>query len=90
MTLDTSENTWPAPWQSFKPAHKPRKPKKGVKVSRVPTRRDDERLLTWLQMSEDGMTARQIGDAWGYTKSSVIGALNRIKNEYAATEETDQ
>jgi len=83
MTLDTSENTWPQPWESFKPAHKhkPPKKKKGVKISREPTRRDDERVLSWLQAREEGKSMRQIGEAWGVTKNSVIGALNRVKNE---------
>jgi hypothetical protein len=80
MTLDTSENTWPAPWHSFKPPHKIKK-KKGVKIDRTPTRNDDERLLCWLQMRDAGMTSRQIGEAWGVTKNSVIGALNRIAKE---------
>ena len=80
MTLDASENTWPQPWHSFKPPYQP-KPKKGVKVSRAPTRRDDERLLSWLQMRDAGMTTRQIGEAWGVTKNAVIGALNRIAQE---------
>jgi hypothetical protein len=49
--------------------------------SREPTRRDDERLLCWLQMRDAGMTTRQIGEAWGVTKNSVIGALNRVTKE---------
>jgi len=81
MTLDTSENTWPQPWQSFNPAHKPPKKKKGVKVSREPTRRDDDRVLSWMQAREEGHSMRQIGEAWGVTKNAVIGALNRVKNE---------
>jgi len=82
MTLDTSENTWPQPWQSFKPAHKHKpKAKKGVKISREPTRRDDERVLAWLRAREEGQSMRQIGESWGVTKNAVIGALNRVKNE---------
>jgi hypothetical protein len=83
MTLDASENVWPQPWRAFQPAHKPKPPKKkkGAKVSRTPTRRDDERLLCWLQMRDAGMTTRQIGEAWGVTKNAVIGAINRVTKE---------
>lgn len=82
MTLDTSENTWPQPWQSFNPAHKPKpKKKKGVKIDRTPTRRDDERVLSWLQDRDNGRPMRDIAEAWGVTKNVVIGALHRVKKE---------
>ena len=83
MTLDTSDSVWAQPWQSFNPVIKPKPPKKkkGAKVSREPTRRDDERVLSWLQAREEGKSMRQIGEAWGVTKNAVIGALNRVKQE---------
>jgi hypothetical protein len=77
MTLDESENTWPAPWHSFKPVIK----RRGVKLDRSPTRRDDERLLAWLAAREADVPAKVIADEWGVTTNTVIGAVYRIKKE---------
>jgi len=43
-----------------------------------PTRKDDERVLAWLQMRDDGQTPSQIAMAEGVTKNAVIGATNRV------------
>jgi len=78
MTLDTSENTWPKPWNSFNPVIK----RRGVKIDRSPTRRDDERLLAWLAAHEAGVPVKVTAAAWGVTTNTVIGAVYRIlKNE---------
>jgi transposase len=60
-------------------------PKRKAKtVDRTPTRRDDERLLAWLQMRADGKKMQEIATAYGVTKNVVIGALNRIAKEDVA------
>jgi len=43
-----------------------------------PTRNDDERILSWLALRDDGQTPSQIAMAEGVTKNAVIGATNRV------------
>jgi len=47
-----------------------------------PTRADDDRLIAWLEMRDDGKTTSQIAREYGVTKNTVIGATNRV---YAAS-----
>jgi transposase len=55
--------------------------KKRTGPSREPTRRDDDRLLEWLHLRAQGKSTRQIAEAYGTTKNTVIGALNRVDKE---------
>lgn len=77
MTLDTSDSVWAQPWQSFNPVIK----RRGVKIDRSPTRRDDERLLAWLAAREAGVPVPVIASEWGVTTNTVIGAVYRIRKE---------
>jgi hypothetical protein len=90
MNLDTSENLWPKPWEGFKPPHKKKLPKKGVKITPGPNRRDDERVLTWMKDREEGKSMSKIAEEWGVTKNSVIGALYRIAQEDIPDDDLNQ
>jgi len=43
------------------------------------TRKDDERLLDWMDLRKEGVSAKNIAEAYNVTRNSVIGALDRIK-----------
>jgi ribosomal protein S24E len=77
MSIDTSDSVWAQPWHSFNPVIK----RRGVKIDRGPTRRDDERLLAWLAAREEGVPVKVIADEWGVTTNTVVGAVYRIKKE---------
>lgn len=46
---------------------------------KVMTRADDVQLLTWLEMSDSGLNAAQIGQAYGVTSERVRTAMNRVR-----------
>ncbi|MBU3262086.1 hypothetical protein KPG71_18855 [Roseovarius sp. PS-C2] len=48
----------------------------------TPTRQDDIRLLNILHMKDvEGMTCAAIGECMGGSKSSIIGAVNRVNKD---------
>lgn len=51
-----------------------------------PRKRDDEDLMMMELRDYEGETCKEIGARFGMTKNAVIGRLNRIENEYAASE----
>lgn len=46
----------------------------------------DARHLNWLRMVEAGYSRAEIAKMYKHSKASVIGQLNRIRHEYAASE----
>ncbi|PZQ99188.1 MAG: hypothetical protein DI533_00325 [Cereibacter sphaeroides] len=43
----------------------------------------DRELLTALQMTGEGMSARQVAKALGRSRNAVLGVLMRLRDEYA-------
>ena len=48
----------------------------------------DRDMLDALSLSEEGLTMKQIGERIGRSKNSVIGTVNRIRNEIAGQPDT--
>jgi hypothetical protein len=53
-------------------------------VCRVTTRRDDERLLEWLRLHDEGVSSREIGRRYGVPGTGVYTVLDRVRKADAA------
>lgn len=53
----------------------------------IPTREDDERLLSMLEARDRGYSAGKIALAHGVTRNSVIGAFKRVDDAEKAAEQ---
>lgn len=45
----------------------------------APARADDERILAWLRLYQEGRTYTEIARRFGVTRSAVSGAIHRVK-----------
>lgn len=48
----------------------------------------DAEILEALTLSEEGLSMKAVGERIGRSKNSVIGTINRIRNEIAGQSET--
>lgn len=51
----------------------------------VPVGWSDAELLRLLQLTDDGFTAAQVAQALGRSRSSCLGMLKRIRDDYEAS-----